>query len=111
MERVVVGGVYVRFGGGYSNFDFILILPSLDDTEIRADFIVTLCTPRDVVYVGELSGKVRVSGTNHSHVATRSAYRIDVQNIDVGGCNHKILEEGSDHMPRFKLSPNQLPLG
>ena len=57
MERVVVGGVYVRFGGGYSNFDFILILPSLDDTEIRADFIVTFCTPRDVVYVGELQAR------------------------------------------------------
>ena len=60
MERVVVGGVYVRFGGRYSNFDFILILPSFDDTEIRANFVVTFRAPRDVMYVCKLSDKVRV---------------------------------------------------
>ena len=54
MERVIVGCVDVRFGGRYGNFDFILILPRLNNAEIRADFIVTLCAPRNVVYVGEL---------------------------------------------------------
>ena len=58
MERVVVGGINVRFGGGYNNFDFVLVLPCLNDTKIRADFVVTLCAPRNVMYVGELSGKV-----------------------------------------------------
>jgi len=41
-------------GGGHSNFDFMLILPYLDNAEICADVVVTLCTPRNVVYVGKL---------------------------------------------------------
>jgi len=81
VERVIVGGVNVRVGCGYSDFDFILVLPCLDDTEICADFVVTLCAPRNVMYVGE---------------------GIHVQNVGVSGCDQKILEEGSDHMPRFK---------
>jgi len=65
VERVIVGGVDIRFGGGHSNFDFILIFPRLNDAEIRADFIVALCAPRNIVYVGELCVvEVRVSGTN-----------------------------------------------
>jgi hypothetical protein len=83
VERVIVGGVDVCFGGGHSNFDFILILPCFHDTEIRADFVVTFCAPRNVVYIGELSGKVRVSGTSHGHAVTGPAYRIHVQNVDV----------------------------
>ena len=54
MERVVIGGVDIRFGCRHSNFDFIFILPRLNNAEIRADFVVTLCTPGNVVYVGEL---------------------------------------------------------
>jgi len=67
VERVIVGGVDVRFGGGHSNFDFILILPRLNNAEIRADFVVTLCTPRNVVYVGELCGRgIREWGQSRS---------------------------------------------
>ena len=67
MERVIVGGVDIRFGGGYSNFDFILILPRLNNSEIRANFVVTFCTPRNVVYVGELcAGEIWMSGANRS---------------------------------------------
>ena len=54
MERVIVGGVDIRFGGGHGNFDFVLILPRLNNAEICADFVIALCTPRNVVYVGEL---------------------------------------------------------
>ena len=104
MERVIVGGVNVCFCSGYSNFDFVLILPCLYDTEIRADFVVTLGAPRNVVHVGELSGKVRLSKTSHAHAITNPAYRVHVQNVDVRGCNQKVLDEGSDHMPRFELS-------
>ena len=58
MERVIVDGVNVRFGGGYGNFDLVVILACLDDTEIRADFVVTFCAPGNVVHVGKLSRKV-----------------------------------------------------
>ena len=58
MERVIIGGINVRFGGGYSDFDFILILPCLNDAKIRADFVITLCAPRNIMYVGKLSGRV-----------------------------------------------------
>ena len=54
MERVIVGGVDISFSGRHRNFDFILILPRLNNAEIRADFVFALCTPGNAVYVGEL---------------------------------------------------------
>jgi len=104
VERVIVGGVNVRLGGWYNNFDLIRILACLDDTEIRADFVVTFCAPRHVMHVGKLSAKELVSGTSRS--CGSESYRIHVQNVDVSGRDQKVLDKGGDHMPRFKL-----PLG
>ena len=50
-----------------------------------------------------------MSGTHHARGITSLAYRIHVQYVDVSGCNQEILDEGSDHMPRFKLPSSQLP--
>ena len=58
MKCIFIGGVNVGFGSGHSNFDFILILSCGDDTEVSADFVVTLCSPRDIMHVGELLGRM-----------------------------------------------------
>ena len=107
MERVIVGGVDVRFGGGYGDFNLILVLPCLDDTEIRTDFVITLCAPRNIVHVCKLSGRARVSRLHHSHAIGSLTDRVHVQNIDVRGCHQKILNEGGDHVPGFELPFSQ----
>ena len=108
MERVIVGGVNVRFGGWDSNFDLIRVLACLNDTEIRANFVITFCTPRDVMHIGKLLGEVCVSGTRRVQTITSPAYRIHVQDVDVSRCDQQVLNEGSDHMPRFELPFSQL---
>jgi hypothetical protein len=50
-----------------------------------------------------------MSGPYHSDAIRSPAYRIHVQNVDISGCNQKVLKEGSDHMPRFELPFSQLP--
>ena len=66
MERVVVGGINVRFRGGNSNFDFILVLACLNNAEIRAHFVIAFRTPGDVMHIGKLSGKVNPSSADRN---------------------------------------------
>ena len=102
MECVFVDGIDVRFGSGHSHFHFI-VLPSLYDTEIRADFVITLCAPRNVVHVGKLSRRIQVSRTHRAQGIKSPAHRIYVQDVDVSGRHQKVLDEGSNHVPRFEL--------
>ena len=51
-----------------------------------------------------------MSGVNRAQAITSPTYRINVQNVDVRGCNQKVLEEGSGHVPGFELSFGQFPL-
>lgn len=104
MECVIVGGIDVRFGSGHNNFYFIRVLPCLNDAEISADFVVPLCTPRNIVHVGELWGRIRVSKTRCTRSVHSPTYRIYIQDVDVSRRHQKVLEEGGDHVPRFKLS-------
>ena len=56
------------------------------------------------MHVGELSGRMRVSEAHYVHAIKSPTYRVYIQNVDVSGSHQKVLEEGSDHVPRFKLS-------
>jgi hypothetical protein len=69
MDCVLVSGVQIRLRGGHCDLDFIRVFSSLDDTEIRADFVITFRTPGDVAVRWLVAaGKGEISGENELDV-------------------------------------------
>ena len=57
MYCVFVGGIDIRLRSGYSNFNLILVFANSNNPEVSRNLVVTFCTPRHVVNVGELRGR------------------------------------------------------
>lgn len=100
MQRIVIRRIPLLRRRRRSNRHLIRIRLLLHYTEVRADFVVTLGSPRDVVDVRELVGKeMRCEGREWM----KGTHGVDVQDRDVGGRHEEILDERGDHMPRFEL--------
>jgi len=56
MYGILICCIDVRLSRGYSNLHFVLVitLARADDTEISVDFVITLRSPRHIMYVGKL---------------------------------------------------------